>query len=112
MELLNTSFIHRTSALLDCWRAVLSFALLGLPAALVNSFLKYETSMLSLCFRDRLTRHLNERYVSGVNFYKAANLPQSQIENIDQRYGMVVGIFLVFIFQSIPIFIRLIQRFV
>jgi ABC-type uncharacterized transport system fused permease/ATPase subunit len=92
MELLNTSFIHRTSTLLHCWREVLSFALLGLPAALVNSFLKYETSMLSLCFRDRLTRHLNERYVSGVNFYKAANLPQSQIENIDQRYGIVLGI--------------------
>lgn len=41
--------------------AVASFAMLGVPAAFVNSFLKYETSMLSLCFRDRLTRHLNER---------------------------------------------------
>ncbi len=57
--------------------SVFSFALLGLPAALVNSFLKYETSMLSLCFRDRLTRHLNERYVSGVNFYKVHFLARS-----------------------------------
>lgn len=86
---------------------MLSFALLGLPAALVNSFLKYETSMLSLCFRDRLTRHLNERYVSGVNFYKAANLPQSQIENIDQRYGSALCIYHLLTFQSIQIFIVL-----
>jgi ABC-type uncharacterized transport system fused permease/ATPase subunit len=41
--------------------SVMSFAALGIPAAFVNSFLKYETSMLSLCFRDRLTRHLNDR---------------------------------------------------
>jgi ABC-type uncharacterized transport system fused permease/ATPase subunit len=57
-------------------QSVISFSLLGLPAAFVNSFLKFETTMLSLCFRDRLTRHINAEYVRGVNFYKATNLPQ------------------------------------
>lgn len=41
--------------------------------------------MLALCFRDRITTHVNNMYVSHTNFYKATNLPQSHIENIDQR---------------------------
>eukprot|EP00455_Lapot_gusevi_P033107 TRINITY_DN3617_c0_g1_i2.p1 TRINITY_DN3617_c0_g1~~TRINITY_DN3617_c0_g1_i2.p1 ORF type:complete len:735 (-),score=339.57 TRINITY_DN3617_c0_g1_i2:93-2297(-) len=64
---------------------VVYFAFLGVPAAFVNSGLKYETNMLALCFRRRLTEYVNSRYIHGVNFYKATNLPQCHIEHVDQR---------------------------
>lgn len=67
-------------------RGVAHFSVfVGIPASIINSLLKFEVTMLSLCFRDRLTRYINNIYVSSTNFYKATNLAQSQIENIDQR---------------------------
>jgi len=62
------------------------FFLITIPAAAVNSGLKYYTSILSLQFRNRLTRHVNNAYLKGVNFYKACNLGgDSRIDNADQR---------------------------
>jgi ATP-binding cassette subfamily D (ALD) protein 3 len=72
------------------WKAfgngVISFFLITIPAAAVNSFLKYSTSMLSLRFRKRLTNYINNEYLKDVNFYKACNLGgESRIDNADQR---------------------------
>ena len=40
-------------------QAVGQFALLGIPAALCNAALNFETTMLALCFRERLTQHIH-----------------------------------------------------
>jgi ABC-type multidrug transport system fused ATPase/permease subunit len=69
------------------------FAVIGVPAAFVNSGLKYQTQILSLRFQRRLTEHLNQQYITGVNFYKATELPQFRIDNIDQRVTTDVEVF-------------------
>jgi len=66
-------------------RQLRRFALIGIPASLVNSGIKYMTSILSLRFQRRLTDRLNKNYVTGVNFYKATELPEFKIDNVDQR---------------------------
>uniref|UniRef100_A0A6B2KZP0 ABC transporter domain-containing protein n=1 Tax=Arcella intermedia TaxID=1963864 RepID=A0A6B2KZP0_9EUKA len=65
---------------------VIKFTLIGIPASLVNSGLKYEVRMLSLLFRKSLTEHIQEQYLRKTNFYKASNLGgDSRIDNADQR---------------------------
>jgi len=66
-------------------RHVGRFALVGVPAATINSGLKYFTAMLSLQFRRELTTYINKQYIRGVNFYKANELPATRIESVDQR---------------------------
>ena len=44
-------------------RQLRKFALIGIPASLVNSGIKYITSILSLRFQRRLTDRLNKNYV-------------------------------------------------
>jgi ABC-type uncharacterized transport system fused permease/ATPase subunit len=44
-------------------RQLRKFALIGIPASLVNSGIKYITSILSLRFQRRLTDRLNRNYV-------------------------------------------------
>jgi ABC-type uncharacterized transport system fused permease/ATPase subunit len=50
------------------------FAAIGIPASCVNSLLRYETNILSLKFRRRLSETIHKEYLSGVNFYKASHL--------------------------------------
>ncbi|KYQ92710.1 ABC transporter D family protein [Tieghemostelium lacteum] len=65
---------------------VLKFALVSIPASFVNSSLKYETDMLALRFRKRLSEHVHREYLEGVNFYKASHLGGAdRIDNADQR---------------------------
>mmetsp|Transcript_14929 Transcript_14929/g.20864 ORF Transcript_14929/g.20864 Transcript_14929/m.20864 type:complete len:700 (-) Transcript_14929:69-2168(-) len=65
---------------------ILHFAAIGIPASCVNSGLKYETSVLSLFFRKRLSETINSEYLNGVNFYKASHLGgENRIDNADQR---------------------------
>lgn len=66
-------------------RHVSRFAVIGIPAAVINSGLKYFTAMLSLRFRRELTTYINKQYIVGVNFYKANELPATRIESVDQR---------------------------
>ena len=66
-------------------RSMQWFALTGVPASLCNSGIKYCTSVLSLRFQRRLTDRLNRQYITGVNFYKATELPEFRIDNVDQR---------------------------
>jgi ABC-type uncharacterized transport system fused permease/ATPase subunit len=58
----------------DTVRGILLFAAIGIPASCVNSGLKYETNMLALRFRKRLTVQLHQEYLKGFNFYKASHL--------------------------------------
>lgn len=65
---------------------VLKFAAVSIPASAVNSGLKYCTSMLSLRFRVKLSRYVHDKYIRGVNFYKATNLGgDERISHADQR---------------------------
>jgi len=70
----------------DMFHGVFRFALITIPAAAVNSGLSYFTNMLSLRIRVRLSEHVHNEYLKGVNFYKAVNLGgQNKIDNADQR---------------------------
>lgn len=59
---------------------------LAIPASAVNSGLRYEVDQLALRFRKRLTLHVHELYLRGVNYYKASHLGgANKIDNADQR---------------------------
>ena len=61
---------------------ILHFAAIGIPASCVNSGLKYETNVLSLLFRKRLSETINAEYLNGVNIYKATHLGgENRIDN-------------------------------
>jgi ATP-binding cassette subfamily D (ALD) protein 3 len=81
----NAQYIVQKN-LKDIFLGIVQFALIGVPASLVNSGLRYATDSLSLLFRKRLTDHVNNEYLKGTNFYKASNLGgESRIDNADQR---------------------------
>jgi ATP-binding cassette, subfamily D (ALD), peroxisomal long-chain fatty acid import protein len=63
-------------------RGVVSLGLIAIPASIVNSLLKFFTSMLAIRFRKRLSRHIHEKYLSDMTFYKAAD-----VESIDNMYA-------------------------
>ncbi|GBG59996.1 hypothetical protein CBR_g326 [Chara braunii] len=60
-----------------------SFAITCVPAALVNSGLKYFQTIISLAFRQRLTEHLHQRYLANRVYYVASTL--GGLSNADQR---------------------------
>lgn len=68
-------------------RGILIFAFLGLPASCVNSGLRYETNILSLRFRKRLSENINREWLDGVNFYKASYLGSP----IDNPYVLILA---------------------
>ncbi|EFA80627.1 ABC transporter D family protein [Heterostelium album PN500] len=73
---------------------VLKFALISIPASFVNSTLKYETDMLALRFRKRLSEYVHREYLEGVNFYKASHLGgNNRIDNADQRVTSDIEMF-------------------
>eukprot|EP00667_Euglena_gracilis_P003393 EG_transcript_3397 len=68
------------------FEGVFLFLLVTLPAAFINSSLKFLTSLLALRIRIRLSEHVHDAYLHGVNFYKAATLSGDyQLDNPDQR---------------------------
>lgn len=54
-------------------KGVVSLGLIAIPASIVNSLLKFFTSMLAIRFRKRLSRHVHEKYLQDMTFYKAAD---------------------------------------
>jgi ATP-binding cassette, subfamily D (ALD), member 3 len=67
-------------------RGITRFFLITIPTSTVNSGLKYIQQVLALALRQRLSMHVNQKYIRGVNFYKATNLGgQSRIDSADQR---------------------------
>jgi ATP-binding cassette subfamily D (ALD) protein 3 len=70
------------------FRGIGLFAMITIPAAAINSGLKYFQEIIALRFRVRLSEYVHDEYLEGVNFYKASNLSTSdggRIENADQR---------------------------
>lgn len=62
---------------------VAKFARLAVPAAMVNSGLKYMQAIISLSFQQRLTEHLHKCYFSNRVYYVASTL--GGLSNSDQR---------------------------
>jgi hypothetical protein len=63
-------------------KGILMFGAVGIPASCVNSGLRYETGMLALRLRKRLSERINKVYLTGVNFYKASHLGgENRIDN-------------------------------
>lgn len=63
--------------------AILKLALWSLPAALVNSGLKYLTGLLQLSFRRSLTQHFHQRYLSHRVFFRCVGL--GAVDTVEQR---------------------------
>jgi len=61
------------------------FFVSGVAAAVVNSALKYLTNSITTCFRERLTLHVHDAYLSHRAYYKAAVLRYGDLDNADQR---------------------------
>lgn len=66
-------------------RGVITLAILAVPASIVNSGIKYISSLLQLNMRQRLSRHLHDLYLNGMTFYRASNMGSAKVDNIDQR---------------------------
>jgi len=64
-------------------RGVIDFALLGIPAAVVNSGLKFMQKNLELSFQSRLTHYLHRLYTSNRAYYAASTL--GGLTHADQR---------------------------
>ncbi|WIA08300.1 hypothetical protein OEZ85_007743 [Tetradesmus obliquus] len=64
-------------------RGVIDFALLGVPAAIVNSGLKFMQKNLELSFQSRLTLYLHKLYTSNRAYYAASTL--GGLTHADQR---------------------------
>lgn len=66
-------------------RGVITLAILAVPASIVNSGIKYISTLLQLNMRQRLSRHLHDLYLNGMTFYRASNMGSLKIDNMDQR---------------------------
>jgi hypothetical protein len=64
-------------------QAVAYFALVGVPAAVVNSGLKFMQKNIELSFQQRLTLYLHKRYTSNRAYYAASTL--NGLSHADQR---------------------------
>merc|ERR1712137_1133314 len=61
------------------------FGLWCMPAAVVNSFLHFENSQMALSIRQNLVQHAHKLYLNDLVYYRAANLGNDKIEDVDQR---------------------------
>ena len=57
--------------------------LLGVPACMTNSMIKYMEIKIACLFRERLTSEAVKRYMSSNTFYSVANL-DGRLGNADQ----------------------------
>ena len=64
-------------------RLLAAFAGVAIPAAVVNSGLKYMQKRIQIAFQRRLTHHLHQQYCSNRAYYAASTL--GGLTNADQR---------------------------
>jgi ABC-type uncharacterized transport system fused permease/ATPase subunit len=55
-------------------KGLAAFAALAIPAATVNSGLKYMQTMIQLAFMKRLSHHLHNQYCNNRAYYSASQL--------------------------------------
>jgi ATP-binding cassette subfamily D (ALD) protein 3 len=59
--------------------------LYSVPSAVVNSSLDYLNKLLGLFFRENLSKHYHEKYLTGMVFYQITNL-DNRIQNPDHIF--------------------------
>ena len=64
-------------------RLLAAFAGVAIPAAVVNSGLKYMQKRIQIAFQRRLSHHLHQQYCSNRAYYAASTL--GGLTNADQR---------------------------
>lgn len=69
-------------SLSDFIKRILGLMLFAIPSSAVNSGMDYFTKLLSLAFRERMTRHFHTKYLNKMFYYKICNL-DSRISNPD-----------------------------
>lgn len=72
----------------EVFRGTWYFFLWTIPAAFVNSALKWLTEKLASMFRRRLSDRVHSQYIHGVNYYTVCNLQvggDQRLESVDQR---------------------------
>jgi len=70
------------------FKGTFNFFLWTIPAAFVNSSLKWLTEKLASMFRRRLSERVHSQYIRGVNYYTVCNLQlggDQRLESVDQR---------------------------
>jgi len=65
-------------------KRIFQLFLFALPSSSVNSGIDYMQKMLSLSFRERLTKHFHDQYLIKMHYYQICNL-DNRINNPDQR---------------------------
>ena len=60
------------------------FAVLTIPAAVLNSLLKYQSGLLSLYLRENVNKALSDRYFKNMNYYKLNKLEHGNVSHADQ----------------------------
>lgn len=68
----------------DFIQSIVQLGLFSIPASTVNSAMDYFNKNLTLLFRNRLTEHFNNKYLSKMIYYQICNL-DNRIKNPDQR---------------------------
>jgi ABC-type uncharacterized transport system fused permease/ATPase subunit len=63
---------------------IVQFAVMTIPASLLNSYLKYLTGQLSIDLREKLTQATHKMYFENMNYYKANKVGDSKLVNADQ----------------------------
>jgi ATP-binding cassette subfamily D (ALD) protein 3 len=66
-------------------KQIIILGLYSFPSAVVNSSLDYFNKLLSLYFRENLTKYFHNRYLQGMCFYQITNL-DNRIQNPDQIF--------------------------
>lgn len=68
-------------------QGLFTILLYAVPSSVINSLLEYLMVIISLCFRERLTKHYHDRYIHDKFFYQICNL-DDRILNPDQRLAV------------------------
>ena len=67
----------------EFWKRIAQWMLLGVPACMTNSMIKYMEIKIACLFRERLTKEAVKQYMSGNTFYSVSNL-DGRLGNADQ----------------------------
>jgi ABC-type uncharacterized transport system fused permease/ATPase subunit len=67
----------------EFWKRIGQWMLLGVPACMTNSMIKYMEIKIACLFRERLTSEAVKQYMSSNTFYSVANL-DGRLGNADQ----------------------------
>jgi len=69
----------------DIFAFQVRFGLMTMPAAAVNSLLRFENGMLAMGMRRNLTKYIHDLYLNNNTFYRASCVGNHLLDNLDAR---------------------------